>query len=237
MFSNHMFMVGVATALLLCFIPMAMRSPKLVPGGGQNLIEAVCCYLRDDMAKPVLHDLTDKYIGFLWTIFFFVLTINLLGMVPSAQIITLITGGKHASHLGGAATANIYVTAGLAMIVFVVTHVAGVREQGLLPYLKNIAPPAPWWLLPLIYPLELISHMVRPFTLAVRLFANMVAGHMVLATLLGLIMLFKHIGVAGISIAGAVALSFLELLVAFLQAYVFTFLATLYIGSSVSPEH
>ncbi len=236
-FSNHMFMVGVATALLLVLVPLALRSPKLVPSGGQNLLESICCYLRDDMAKPVLHELTDKYIGFLWTIFFFVLTLNLLGMVPSAQFITLITGGSHPSHLGGAATANIYVTAALAMIVFVVTHVAGIREQGLGPYLKNIAPPAPIWLLPLIYPLELISHVVRPFTLAVRLFANIVAGHMVLATLLGLILLFQNIFVAGISIAGAVALSFLELLVAFLQAYVFTFLATLYIGSSVSPEH
>ena len=76
-FSNHMFMVGVATALLLVLVPLAMRSPKLVPGGGQNLIESICVYLRDDMAKPVLHELTDKYIGFLWTIFFFVLTLNL----------------------------------------------------------------------------------------------------------------------------------------------------------------
>ena len=240
-FSNHMFMVGVATALLLVLVPLAMRSPKLVPGAGQNLIESICVYLRDDMAKPVLHELTDKYIGFIWTIFFFILTLNLLGMIPTDRFITLfsqlVTGSDEASHLGGAATANIWVTGGLAMTVFVVTHAAGIREQGLLPYLKNIAPPAPLWLLPLIYPLELISHMVRPFTLAVRLFANMVAGHMVLATLLGLILLFKHIGVAGLSIAAAVALSFLELLVAFLQAYVFTFLATLYIGSSVSPEH
>ena len=236
-FSNHMFMVGVATLLLLVLVPLAMRSPKLVPGGGQNFIESICVYLRDDMARPVLHELTDKYIGFIWTIFFFILTLNLLGMIPTDRFITLVSGGKHTSHLGGAATANIWVTAGLAMTVFVVTHAAGIREQGLLPYLKNIAPPAPVWLLPLIYPLELISHMVRPFTLAVRLFANMVAGHMVLATLLGLILMFKHIGVAGLSVAAAVALSFLELLVAFLQAYVFTFLATLYIGSSVSPEH
>ena len=100
-----------------------------------------------------------------------------------------------------------------------------------------MAPPAPKWVLPFVYPLELLSIFIRPFTLAIRLFANIVAGHMVLATVLGLIFVFNNMGVAIVSVAASVALSFLELLVAFVQAYIFTFLTALYIGSATSTEH
>jgi F-type H+-transporting ATPase subunit a len=115
--------------------------------------------------------------------------------------------------------------------------VYGIRRHGLFGYLAHLAPPAPRWLLPLVYPLELFGAFVRPFTLAIRLFANIVAGHMVLATILGLVFIFKNLGVAAVSVGAAVALSFLELLVAFIQAYIFTFLSALYIASSVSTEH
>ena len=92
-------------------------------------------------------------------------------------------------------------------------------------------------MLPLVYPLELLSIFIRPFTLAVRLFANIIAGHMVLATVLGLIFVFSNWGVAIVSVAASVALSFLELLVAFIQAYIFTFLTTLYIAGATGSEH
>ncbi len=232
--SNHMFMVTVAGAVLLV-AGWLLRSPKLIPAGFQNAMESVCEYLREDMVRPVLHERTDKYIGFIWTLFFFVLTLNLLGMVPLDKILYLIT--RKPNHLGGGATANIWITGALALITFCMTHIAGVKEQGLGPYLANLVPPAPRWILPLLYPLELIGIMVRPFTLAVRLFANMVAGHLVLATLLGLILIFKSLGAAAVSVLGVAALSLLELLVAFIQAYVFTFLSTLYIGASVRPDH
>jgi F-type H+-transporting ATPase subunit a len=206
-----------------------------VPTRLQNLFESICLFIREDVARPVLQENTDKYIGFLWTIFYFILTMNLLSMIPTDKIIYFISGTPN--HWGGSATANIWITGGLAMTVFFSTHFIGIREQGLRHYLIGLAPPTPGWLLPLIYPLEIISHLVRPFTLALRLFANILAGHMVLATVLGLILIFQSYLAAVASVLGAVALSFLELLVAFIQAYIFTFLSTLYIGGAVSPEH
>jgi F-type H+-transporting ATPase subunit a len=122
-------------------------------------------------------------------------------------------------------------------MAFVLSNVYGIRQHGFLRYLAHLAPPAPTWLLPLIYPLELLSIFIRPFTLAIRLFANIIAGHMVLATVLGLIFVFNNLGVAAVSVAASVALSFLELLVAFIQAYIFTFLTTLYIAGATSSGH
>jgi F-type H+-transporting ATPase subunit a len=233
--SNHAFMILTVTAILVVCITWAARSPRLVPRGLQNLIESVCVFLREDMARPIIGHHTDRYIGFLWTAFFFVLTLNLVAMIPTDKIISLITGQK--SHLGGPATANIFVTGALGVIAFVMTHVYGIRAHGVIGYLVHLAPPCPKWLLPLVYPLELVTLFVRPVTMAIRLFANIVAGHMVLATVLGLIFVFKNLGVAAISVGASVALSFLELLVAFLQAYIFTFLCALYFGLATSSEH
>ncbi len=233
--SNHALMVLVVTALLLLLIPLATHSPRRVPRGLQNLVESVCVFLREEMARPIIGHDTDRYIGFLWTVFFFVLTLNLVAMVPTEKIISLATG--HKSHYGGPATANIFITGTLGVIAFVMTHVYGIRQHGVLRYLAHLAPPCPKWLLPLIYPLELVTLFVRPVTLAIRLFANIVAGHMVLATILGLIFVFQNLGVAFISVAASVALSFLELLVAFIQAYIFAFLCTLYIGLATASEH
>lgn len=233
--SNHAFMVLVVTAILLLVIPLAVHSPKLVPRGLQNLVESVCSYIREEMVRPILGHHTDRYVGFVWTVFFFILMLNLMAMIPTEKIISLATGKK--SHFGGPATANIFITGAMGIISFVMTHVYGVREQGLFRYLAHIAPPCPKWLLPLVYPLELITLFVRPVTLAIRLFANIVAGHMVLATILGLIFVFQNLGVAAVSVLASVALSFLELLVAFIQAYIFAFLCTLYIGLATSSEH
>lgn len=233
--SNHMFMVTVATLLLLVGLPLAMRPTSFVPRGFRNLIESVCVYIREEVAKPILHEHTDRYIGYVWTVFFFILSLNLLGMIPSEKIITLITGKKN--HFGGPATANIWITGAMAVVAFMVTQVSGIREQGLWRYLKNIAPPVPWWIMPFIYVLEIISMFVKPFTLAVRLFANIVAGHMVIATFIGLIFLFKRYDVAVAAVLFAAGLSLLDLLVAFIQAYIFTLLCALYIGSSIAPEH
>lgn len=233
--SNHAVMLMVVAALLLLVIPWAAHSPKLVPRGIQNVVEAVCVYLREEMARPIIGHHTDRYIGFIWTVFFFVLMLNLVAMVPTEKIISLVTGQK--CHFGGPATANIFITGALGVISFVMTHVYGVQQHGVFGYLAHLAPPCPKWLLPLIYPLELVTLFVRPVTLAIRLFANIVAGHMVLATILGLIFVFQNVGVAVVSVLASVALSFLELLVAFIQAYIFAFLCTLYIGLAVSSEH
>jgi F-type H+-transporting ATPase subunit a len=233
--TNHAAMVLTAMVLLLVFIPLATHSARRVPRGFQNLIESICVFLREDMARPILGHHTDHFMSFLWTLFFFILTLNLMALVPTERIVSLILGRK--SHFGGPATANIYITGALAVIAFIMTHVSGIRQHGLFRYLAHLAPPAPAWLLPLIYPLEMVVLFVRPFTLAIRLFANIVAGHMVIATIIGLIFIFRNLGVAAVSVGVVVALSFLELLIAFIQAYIFTFLSALYISFSVSSEH
>ena len=233
--SNHMFMIALAAAVLIIAVPMAVRRRKGVPGGFHSLIEAVCVFLRDEVARPILGSHADRYIGFIWTVFFFILTLNLLAMVPTEKFVTLVTGKK--SHWGGAATANIWVTGAMAAVSFFMIHISGIREQGLRNYIVHFIPPVPWWMMPFIYFLELISAFVRPFALAIRLFANILAGHILLATIMGLIVLFKSFSVACVSLAVVVAMSFMELFVAFLQAYIFTFLTVLFISFSVAPEH
>lgn len=233
--TNHMFMVTLAALLLLVFLPMAVRKRQLVRRGFGNLIEAVCVFIRKEVARPFMGDATDKHIGFVWTVFFFILTLNLLGMVPIGKIITLLTG--RVTHLEGAATANIWVAGSLALIAFCAIHVSGIRQRGFGDYFKNFAPSVPWPILPFIYVLEIIGALVKPFALAIRLFANILAGHVVLATLLGFVFMFKSYTVGAASVTAVVLLSFLEIFVAFLQAYIFTFLMSIFMGFAVRPQH
>ncbi|MGA2094556.1 MAG: F0F1 ATP synthase subunit A [Sedimentisphaerales bacterium] len=234
--SNHMFMVTLATLFLLIAVPLAAnQNHNFVPRGLRNLLESICVFFREEVVRPVLKDRTDKYVGFIWTVFFFILTLNLLGLIPIEKIPTLFTGKPN--HYGGAATANIWITGAMAVVVFIMFHLVGIKEQGLWKYLVNLAPPVPWPLIPLIYFLELVSSFIRPFTLSIRLFANIIAGHMIIATFIGLILVFKNYGVAVAAVFGAVALTLLDVLVAFIQAYVFAFLCTLYFGFAIEAEH
>ena len=233
--TNHMFMVTLAAVLMLILLPIAVRGRSLVRKGFGNLIESVCVFIREEVARPFMGDATDRYIGFVWTVFFFILSLNLLGMVPIGKIITLLTG--KVIHLGGAATANIWVVGALAMISFCAIHVSGIKQQGVKDYFKHFAPAVPWPIMPFIYALEIVGALVKPFALAIRLFANILAGHVVLATLLGFVFIFRSYAVGVASVTAAVLLSFLELFVAFLQAYIFTFLTSIFIGFAVKPQH
>jgi F-type H+-transporting ATPase subunit a len=233
--SNHMLMITAAAVILLLLLPIATHSRRLAPKGIQNVVEAICVFLREQVARPALGESTDRFISFVWTMFFFILTLNLLAMIPTESIIYLITGREN--HFGGPATANIWITGGLAMTTFFAIHIAGIKKQGLWHYIVNFAPPVPWPMIPLIYFLEIVSALVRPFALAIRLFANIVAGHTLMATLLGLIIVFKNYGVAAVSVGAIVVMSLLEIFVAFLQAYIFTLLSTLFISFSISQEH
>lgn len=234
-FSNHMFMVALAAVLLMVLVPVALRGKGLVRRGLGNLIEATCVFIREDVARPFLGDRTDKHIGFLWTLFFFILTMNLLGMVPLTKIIYLLTGMPN--HLGGAATANIYVVGSLALMAFLSIHISGMREQGVWHYITNFIPKVPWPMAPFIYLMEIIGALVKPVSLTIRLFANMFAGHVLIATLFLFIVIFKNYAVGGLTVAAVVAASLLELLVAFLQAYIFTFLSAIFMGLAIHPEH
>lgn len=235
-FTNHMFMVTLAALLLMVILPLGVHSRRgFIPRGFTNVIETVCLFLREDVARPFLKDRTDRYVGTLWTLFFFILSLNLLGMIPLDKLIWFFT--RKENHFGGAATANLYVTGALAVFSFFLFHLAGIREKGFWHYWATLAPKVPWPIMPFIFLMELLSTFVRMFSLAIRLFANILSGHILLAMLLGFIVVFKTFLAAGPSILMALATSLLDLFVAFLQAYIFTFLTAIFIGFAISEEH
>ncbi|MCD6392235.1 MAG: F0F1 ATP synthase subunit A [Planctomycetes bacterium] len=234
-FSNHMFMVSVVTILLMILLPLSVRGGGLARRGFGNLIETVCVFIREDVARPFLGDRTDSYIGYVWTVFFFILALNLFGMIPTRQIIYLLTGREN--NLGGAATANIWIVGALSLITFLSIHISGIREHGLWGYIRDFVPKVPWPMRPFIYLMEIIGALVKPLSLTIRLFANIFAGHILIATLFLFIVIFRNYAVGGLTVAAVVAASLLELLVAFLQAYIFTFLSAIFIGFAVNPDH
>ena len=249
--TNHLIMTLVAAGLMvLVFSHVAKRARTqgagvdayVTKGRVAQLFEVICVFLREEVARPALGVLTDKYIKFIWTTFFFVLFCNLLGMIPLGPILRFIAGNNpHFEHWGGTATGSISVTAGLAIVSFIAIHFVGIREQG-WRYFAHFNP-GPAYMAPLLVPLELAGALVKPFALCVRLFANMVAGHLVLAALIGLIFMAGKAsaavgyGVVIPALGGALALSLLELFVAFLQAFIFTFLTVLFIAAGAVHEH
>jgi F-type H+-transporting ATPase subunit a len=233
-FTNHMLMISVASIVLMVVLPLTFRKPVLVRRGFGNAIETICIFLREDVARPFLKDHTDRYIGVLWSLFFFILTMNLLGLMPIDKLVFLLVGKKH---IGGAPTANVWITGAMATFSFFLFHFIGIRQKGLWHYIKTFTPPVPWPIYPFIFLIEIASSFVRLFSLAIRLFANILAGHILLAVILGFIMMFKNYMVATVSLAAMIPFSLLEIFVAFLQAYIFVFLTTIYIGFAIAEEH
>jgi F-type H+-transporting ATPase subunit a len=186
-------------------------------------------FIRDEVARRAIPENADKYVGYLLTTFFFIVTCNLLGLVPGAAT----------------ATGNISVTAGLALLAFFVIQASGIRRFGAVQHVKNLLPHGlPGWLVPLMFVLELLSNLIRPFALCIRLFANMMAGHVVILAFISLIFILGSlfspaVGFAAspVSVLFALFVYFLELLVAFLQAFIFTMLTAQFIGMSVHPSH
>ncbi|MFQ5600549.1 MAG: F0F1 ATP synthase subunit A [Candidatus Krumholzibacteriia bacterium] len=219
--TKHVLMMWLASLILIVVLSLAARQKGVVPRGLRNFLEPLILFIRNGVLLPNTGEAGLPYLPFLLTLFMFILTCNLLGLVPG----------------GATATANISVTASLAGISTVVTHFAGVRRNGALHYIKSIVPPVPLWLWPLMLVVEIIGMVAKPFALAVRLWANMNAGHIVLLVILGFIFLFKNWGVVGISVFGGVAISLLEMFVALVQAYVFTFLTAVFMGLALHPEH
>lgn len=242
--SDQIVMMIVAGLLLMLFVPSMVRRRRgttgvdaLVPVGPANALEAICQYLRKEVAEPVLHEHTDRFIKYIWSVFFFILTVNLLGLLPIAALSAL--GDLH---LGGTATANIWVTGTLAVLTMFMMIVNGLRLGG-TQYLAHFSP-GPLWLAPLLIPIEIIGLLARVCALAIRLFANMFAGHVLLAVLVGLILSAGTalgaglgLGIALPLVAASVAISMLEVFVAFLHAFIFAFLTALFIGLSVVFHH
>lgn len=219
------------TAILLLWLFLSIsksykkrhgKSPK----GIQSLIEPIILFIRDEVAKPSIGKNHMKFMPFLLTLFFFIWMSNLLGLVP------FFPGGANV-------TGNISVTLVLAVFTFLITSFSGNKY-----YWKHIfLPDVPVWLYPLMIPIEIIGVLLKPLVLMLRLFANITAGHIIILGFFSLIFIFGEIseglglGVGAFSVLFTVFMSLLELLVAFLQAYVFTLLSALYFGMAVEEHH
>jgi len=221
--------VVAAAVMLAIFIPLGRRVSTGRPLRGRfwNFFEVILIFVRDEVARPAIgrHD-ASRFVPFLWNLFFFILILNLIGMVPWM----------------GSPTATLGATGALMIVTFCVVVGAGMVKFGPLGYLRGQIPhmdvPVIGILLKIMmFFIEIWGLIVRHVILALRLFANMFAGHLVLAVIVGFIALAAQswlwYGVMPASVLGATAMSLLELMVAFLQAYVFTFLAALFIGMAV----
>ena len=229
-FSKHFWFFLFAAALVVVATWLTRRSygKDRVPKGFGSAMEAMIIFVRDEIAEANIGHDGRRFTPLLLSFFFFILIAALLGLVP----------------FSATSTGNIAVTAALATISFFAQQWAGISNYGVIGHFKGLVPPGlPAWLLPIMIPIEIISMFTKPFALLVRLFANMLAGHMVITTLLLLIPLLAAVSTSfgimmiPISIGLAVFIMFLEILVAFIQAYIFTLLTAIFIGMYAHPAH
>jgi F-type H+-transporting ATPase subunit a len=220
--TRHVVWMWLASGLLVLTMMACFRRPSLVPTGLANFLETIVVFLRDEVILPVMGEGGRAYMPFLLTVFFFILYCNLLGLVPYSAT----------------ATGNISVTAALALISFVVTQGAGIANNGFFGHWKGLVPsglPAP--LLVILVPIEIIGMLAKPFALCIRLFANMIAGHIAILVFLGMIIMLKSYWVAPASVVLAAALYLLEIFIGFIQAFIFTLLTALFVNMAAHPEH
>lgn len=225
------FLLLGATVLILVMVSGARAQARAAamgaaPKGASNGIEAMVLYIRNEVILPNVGHHGEGFVPYLLTVFFFILTLNLLGLVP----------------YGSTATGNISVTATLAVMTFLTVEIAGIRAQGwgylnTLFYWNNELPMVMRPLMFLIMsPVEMVGKLTKPFALAIRLFANMTAGHIVVLAFMGLFFAFSlPVGIAPLGMA--VAIMMLELFVAFLQAFIFTLLSSVFIGQIREAHH
>jgi F-type H+-transporting ATPase subunit a len=222
-------MLWIATAAIIIFFLVAYRKPKIVPGRMQWLAESIYGFGRNGIATEMIGHEGLRFAPYLTTLFVFILANNFFAILPFFQI-------SPNSHFAFPAT--------LAVLTYLLFNYVGIRKHGVVKYFRNsLVPPAPWYILPLLIPIEFIStFLIRPFSLSVRLFANMFAGHMLLLvfTLGGFAMINAHGFLAPISVLSwllTIAITFLEFLVIVLQAYVFTVLTASYVQGALAEEH
>jgi len=219
-FTNSTLWMVLGLAAVCCFLMAATRGASVVPGRLQSAAEMVYGFIHQTVIDICGPD-GKKFFPFIFTLFIFILASNVLGLIPGSFTVT--------SHLS--------VTLALAMLVFVTVTVVGFARNG-IGYLRMFAPEGvPGALLPLIIIIELISYLMRPISLSVRLFANMIAGHMVILVFLGIIILLKALWLAPFSVAFAAAIYLLEIFIGFVQAFIFTLLSTLFISMAAHPQH
>lgn len=194
------------------------RAPK----GFTNMVETLFVYIRDEIVRPNVggDHIANRLLPYFISLFTFILISNLLGLIPG----------------GHSPTGNIAVTGALAVIAFLVINFTAIKEAGLGAWLKHLLGGAPWWLAPIMVPIEVLSLFTKPFALMIRLFANMTGGHVILLSLIGLIFFFESIFVSPVTVAFSLFIYFLELLVAFIQAYVFTMLTAVFVGLAIGDH-
>jgi F-type H+-transporting ATPase subunit a len=239
--SKHLAFFAIVALLVVVLVRLALRSysRERVPRGLGAAVESLVVFVRDEIAeKNIGHD-GHKFTSLLCSFFFFILVAALLGLVPLPQY-----ADGHWSLAGTVSTGNLAVTLALAGISFLAQQWAGISKFGVVHHFQNLIPPGlPAWLLPVMIPVEILGMFTKPFALMVRLFANMLAGHMVITALLMLIPLMAKVAtVAGlmvtpVSLGLALFIMVLEVLVAFIQAYIFTLLTAIFIGVYAHPAH
>lgn len=227
-FTKHMASFSFACLLItvICIVVSrrviaSLHASKAPKGALANFVEGLILFVRTEMVEPVGGSHLGHYTPLFILYFVLISVCNYLGLVPDVF------------GLWGTATGNYSITLGLALTVYLLIWVLGVANQGLFNYIKHLVPPGtPFWLWPLMFVLELLGPVIKCFVLSVRLFANMIAGHLIVGQMLALTGVLLAVG-----LPLALGVSLMELLVCILQAYVFTLLACGFIGSAVHPEH
>jgi F-type H+-transporting ATPase subunit a len=224
--TKDVFFLWVAAIILVALLFFISKRYKksLIPKGLTNLFEIMIIFVRDEVVKPAVGKGYEAFMPYLLSLFFFILFVNLLGLVPTPNLVV--------------PTGNIGVTASLALISFIAIQLGGIKSLGFFRYLKSLVPKGmPAWILIIMIPLEILGLLTKPFALCIRLFANMIAGHIVIFSLLGLIFIFESLLVSPVSVGFTLFIELLEILIAFIQAYIFTMLTALFIGMAMHPEH
>ena len=228
-FTKPILLILLSMAIVVVFFALAFWKPKPVPRGLQNLAELGILAVRDQILRPQLGSKGDRYLPFLVSLFFFIWLMNIFELIPPILF---------------PATSKYAVPLALTIIVWVTYITIGIRHQGPIGYFKNMAVPqgAPWWILPLLSPIELLSNIiVRPFTLSIRLFANMLAGHLLLLVFSAATwyLLSPTIGLlfSAVSFIVVLLVTGLEVLITLLQAFIFTTLTAFYISDALESAH
>ncbi|GHB58903.1 ATP synthase subunit a [Persicitalea jodogahamensis] len=214
-----MLLSAIILVLIFGSVASAYNNRKgKAPRGFQSAMEVLILFIRDEVVKPNIGPNYQKYLPYMLTLFFFILVNNLLGLLPGAANVT----------------GNIAITMTLAVITFLIVHFNSNKH-----YWMHLVKPTgvPLALLPIMIPVEIVGVFMKPFSLMIRLFANMTAGHIILLSLFGLIFIFKSIFVAPVVSAFALFMNFIEIMVAFIQAFIFTLLSAMYIGSAIEDNH
>ena len=224
--TRDIFIIWVVSAILIILSIVAARGYKksIIPKGIANIFEIIVEFVRDEIVKPSIGKGYEPYLPYLLTLFFFVLFCNIFGLIPAPNLVV--------------PTGNIAVTAALAGMSFIAIQYAGIKSYGFINYFKGLVPPGmPGWIMVIIVPLEILGLFTKPFALCIRLFANMIAGHIVIFSLLGLIFIMHSIYVSPVAVGFTLFIEILEILVALIQAYVFVMLTSLFIGMAKHMDH